>query len=64
MVLRLHAHELLRKAQHLSIDINRLATGQLRSWLREMDWQLTFSEIVSPNLVEGEELGSNVLLNL
>jgi hypothetical protein len=31
-------------------------------WLREKDCQLTFSEIVSPNLVEGELLYSNVLL--
>jgi hypothetical protein len=27
-----------------------------------MDWQLTFSEIVSPKSVEGERLGSNSLI--
>jgi hypothetical protein len=33
-------------------------------WLREKDWQLTFSEIVSPMLVEGPRLATNSLIEI
>jgi hypothetical protein len=42
------------------VCLNRWFCGLI--WLREKDWELTFSEIVSPKSLEGARLGANSLI--
>ena len=45
---------------HIKSEFRKVARSS-QSSLREADWQITFSEIVSPKLVKGEEMRSNLL---